>query len=415
MPYSIFLLRARRSLWLSGALCLALFSPLAHGEWTKALSLRVEEGYDSNVYLQKVTPQANQDSFITVIQPTIDLGWVTKPFNLNISYSPKASIFGSEHEENNIAHALGINIKGNITDSISYEFLNSLNYVNGSRTAPTFTGPGGPPALGGYQIRDRRESAWMKQSAKVTWTHGWFFLRPVYNGYVHDFKTVQKEIPGYSNYVDRNQFNGGLDLGLKMLKDTWFVTGYRYGSMEQNRLFSSPVQYNNTFHRILFGMEGQPAKWIKLCTTAGPSFHHFDASVPECFGRNHTRVYADATVTLLPTSLDSFVLSTTRFEQLSFYGRGAYQDIIYRAGYVRKLSDTVDFKADFRIYRGEFEAPANRKDNIYTPSIGVNWKVNSHLSCNCQYSYEWAESDVPDTIGREYGHNLASIGANLSF
>ena len=82
---------------------------------------------------------------------------------------------------------------------------------------------------------------------------------------------------------------------------------------------------------------------------------------------------------------------------------------------MRKLTDSLDLKADFRLYRGECEAPADRKDNIYTPSLGLVWKVNKHLSCDCQYSYEWAESDVQDTVGREYSHNLVSIGATLSF
>ncbi len=415
MSYPYFLIRASRTLLLSGAVLAGLVSSQVHAEWSNAFSLRVEEGYDSNVFLQKVTPLANQDSFITVIQPKMDLGWVSKPFNFNLTYAPKLSIFGSEHTENNITHALGLNFKGNFADSVSYEFLNSFCFINGSRTGVIFTGPGGAPAVGGIQVRDRREAAWMKQSARVTWTIGSVFLRPVYNGYMHDFKEIQKEIPGYVNYVDRTQFNGGLDLGFKVLQETWFVTGYRYGIMQQDRLFASPVQYSNTYQRALFGLEGQPLKWLKICATAGPSFHHFDESVPAAFGRNHTRVYADATVTLTPTVHDSLILATTRFEQMSSGGRCAYQDIVYRAGYVRNLSASVDLKADFRLYRGEFEATANRKDNIYTPSIGLNWKVNRYLSCDCQYSYEWAESDVPDTIGREYGHNMVSIGATVSF
>jgi len=413
MSYSKYLLKTTHALFLAAVTLGA--SGSAQAEWTHAFSLRTEEGYDSNVYLQNFGPTAKQDSFITVIQPKVDLGYLSKPFNLNLTYAPKVSIYGSERTENNVAHAMGINFKGNITDSLSYEVLNSLNYVNGSRTAPTFVGPGGAPAIGGFSIRDRRESAWMKQSAKLTWTIGSFFVRPVYNGYIHDFKTIQKEEPGYANYVDRKQFNGGVDLGFKVLKETWFVTGYRYGIQEQDRLFDNPIKYNNTFQRALFGLEGQPVSWLKICATAGPSFHHFNDSVPEAFGRNHTRVYADATVTLTPTSNDSLILATTRFEQMSSGGRGAYQDIVYRAGYVRKLTSALDLKADFRLYRGEFEAPANRKDNIYTPSLGLSWKVNPHLSCDCQYSYEWAESDVEDTWGREYNHHLVSVGANLSF
>lgn len=415
MLYAHSLLRASRSTLLVGAALAGTFSSVSQAEWTKAFSLRIEEGYDSNVYLQDETSLGNQDSFITVIQPKVDLGWLSTPLNFNLTYAPKVSIFGSERTENNVAHALGLNFKGHITDSLSYEFLNSLNYINGSRTALTYRGEGGAPAFGAYTVRDRREAAWMKQSAKLTWNLGPVFLRPVYDGYMHDFKTIQKQEPGYQNYVDRFQFNGGLDVGYKILKETYFVTGYRYGIMKQDRIFDSPLKYNNTFHRALFGLEGKPLSWIKICALAGPSFHHFNDSVPEAFGRNHIRVYADATVTLTPTASDSFILATTRFEGLSHGGKGSYQDIVYRAGYVRKLTEALDLKADFKLYRGEWEATANRKDNIYTPSLGLVYKVNKYLTCDCLYSYEWSQSDVPNSGGREYNHHLASIGATVSF
>ena len=56
-----------------------------------------------------------------------------------------------------------------------------------------------------------------------------------------------------------------------------------------------------------------------------------------------------------------------------------------------------------------------REDNIYSPTVQLSWKVNSHLTCGAQYTYEWAESDIPDTWGREYHHHLASVSADWTF
>jgi hypothetical protein len=298
---------------------------------------------------------------------------------------------------------------------VTYEFTNAFNYIQGTSETPTYTGEGGLPAIAAYQVRDRHEAFWMKQSARLTWTIGKFFLRPVYSGYYHDFRTDLLPIPGHANYVDRDQFFGGVDAGFEFMPQTWLVAGYRYGGMNQQEVFGDPVEYSNTFHRALLGIEGRPVKWLKVTALAGPSFHRFDASVPPEFGRNHTRVFADATVSVMPTAKDTIDLTLTRFEFLSSCGRGAYEDIICRVGYTRQLTGSLKAKADFRLYRAEFEAPALREDNIYSPSVQLSWKVNAHLTCGAQYTYEWAESDIPMTSGREYRHHLGAISADWAF
>jgi hypothetical protein len=117
----------------------------------------------------------------------------------------------------------------------------------------------------------------------------------------------------------------------------------------------------------------------------------------------------------MPTAKDTIDLTLTRFEFPSSCGRGAYQDIIYRAAYTRQLTDSLKAKADFRLYRAEFEAPALREDNIYSPSVQLSWKASRQLTLGAQYTFEWAESGVPDTSGREYHHHLASLSADWAF
>lgn len=395
-------------------LTLVLSSTSSNAQWWKKFGLRLEEAYDSNVYLQDVTDLAYQQSWISIAQPSIELGWKSVPFSFDFGYAPRIAVYHDEPSESNQAHNLTLNFRG-AEGNVSWELLNAFCAVNGVDTSPLYTGVGGNTAIGGFEVRDRRDSFWVKQNGKVTWTQGKFFTRAVYTGYLHDFRVQERTTPGYCNYADRKNINGGLDFGYQALPATWLVAGYRYGAQEQDDYTFNPVHYSNRYQRVLFGAEGQPAKWIKFNLLAGPTFHRFSLDVPDEFGRNHTRLYVDGALSLTPTPRDSFQFSLSRFEQMTSGGCSAYQDIVYRAAYSRVLTDDLEVKATLRIYRGEFETTAVRDDTIYTPGIQLNWKMGGGVLCTLAYAYEWSESDLPEMPAREYTRHQASISFSRSF
>lgn len=391
-----------------------LGAPFTKAEGWKRLGLRTEEAFDSNVYLQDITNLAHRSSWVSVAQPSIECGWKSAPFSIDLGYLPRISVYHSEPSENNQAHASNLNFAG-VLGRFSYDATNAFTFVNGRNTPPLYTGQGGLPAIAGFAVRDRRDAFWLKQGARATWTEGRCFVRAVYSGYLHDFRTQQRVEPGYYNYVDRKNFNGGLDLGYKAWANTCLVAGYRYGDQQQSHLLDKMACYSNEYQRALVGVEGQPAPWIKLNVIGGPSFHHFCEDTPQAFGRNHTRFYLDASVALMPTAHDVFQLTATRFEQMTSGGCSAYEDILYRAGYAHTFAGGLELKSEFRVYRGEFEVPLLRDDTIYTPSVQLNWKLKSGLLLGVNYSYEWAVSDIPETPAREYHRQLVAFSVARSF
>jgi hypothetical protein len=45
----------------------------------------------------------------------------------------------------------------------------------------------------------------------------------------------------------------------------------------------------------------------------------------------------------------------------------------------------------------------------------VSWALNPKLSFDAAYSYDWVDSAVPNTSGREFTRHLASIAAKYVF
>ena len=56
-----------------------------------------------------------------------------------------------------------------------------------------------------------------------------------------------------------------------------------------------------------------------------------------------------------------------------------------------------------------------RDDCIFTPSAGFDVTINKHFSAAAAYSYDWVESYIPNTDGREFTRHLGSISVRYAF
>jgi hypothetical protein len=408
----------------------------------------VKETYDSNVYLQDNAPdpnnvnaakaagfrpvQANKGSMVTTITPKVGLDY--KPgagFNLSAAYSPEIALYTSAEHEDYITHRGTLNFNGAV-DKTAWEFLNAATYIQGSTQGPTFARPDDVPAIGGIPLRDRRAAFIFRNSFRLTQTVGDWFFRPVASSYVHDFKTDQryqttaeKAMFSYENYVDRQDVNGGLDIGYKVIKGTYLVAGYRYGRQDQLTLsgaggttLNSP--FGNYYHRILFGVEGSPASWLKLAVLAGPDIRRFDAGTPAGFGRTRLLYYWDASVTVLPDKNDTVTIKSTRYEQPAFSSFSMYQDIKTDLAWRHKFNEQFSTQLGFTLYVGDWEQPVNRDDWIYTPSAALDYNFNKHWSAELAGSYDWTDSKVSDTVEKytsshEFTRELVSLSVKYVF
>jgi len=416
---------------------------LPAGAWQIATNLTfraevtVKEGYDSNVYLQNQEPnltlvpkavQPYKDSFITTFAPGIFLDY--KPcaeFNFNGAYVPTASFYYSTPSENNVANRILGNMSGTVAD-VPWEMLNNLNIITGQDEGLYFGGTpyvgGNAPALGGIPIRDRRDATVYRGGFKATWTSGKFFVRPVGTAYVHNFHTVQKDARagkpdfGYENYVDRNEFGGGLDAGYEVAKNLRPYFLYRYGQEGEGTMMGSPFSYSTSYNRIGGGLEGQPFPWLKLAMAFGDDMHHTTSdTVAPGFQKGYDVLWSDTLITFLPTAEDTITFKFTRNTQPAFSSPSVYDDTVYDLAGRHKFGPHWTVGAGMRWYNGDWLDPVLRSDWLYTASASVAYTYDKQLSADLTYTYDWTDCSYPplNTAGREYTRNLVWLGVKYAF
>jgi hypothetical protein len=412
-----------------------LASPLGAQGWRLAsnVTLRAEatwkETFDNNVFLQNDEPSAAltnavrpyRQSFVTSLAPRLALDWKPMPeFNLAVSYAPEVVRFHSEPSENHVVHRANLTFSGQV-GIVQWEQFNALTWIDGSREGLTFGITNragqlvGAPAIGGIPIRDRRAALIYRNGFRALHAHGDWFFRPVAWSYVHDFQTRQRNRPGYQNYVDRNDFTVGMDVGYRALPSAFVLVGYRYGFQQEPSYPWSDIRYSNDYHRFVVGLEGKLTEWLRIVGVVGPDYRDFNPHVPRGFDDHHTRLYYDASAVVQAGNTDAITLTARQFEQPAFGAPSVYEDITWEISWRHRFSRAVAATAGFRAYGGDWLAPVRRDDWIYTSSVGVSWTPSAHLSAELSHSYDWVESRIPDTDGREFTRHLVTVAVKYAF
>ncbi len=400
--------------------------------FTYKAELSAKFGYDSNVYLQDVEPdlvkypkavRPFQDSFVTSVTPRVAFDYQPGAgFKVGFAYAPEIAFYTSEPSEDYTAHRFAVNLGGK-TRKVTWECPNSVTYIDGGREGLTFGGPGGAPSIGGIPIRDRKASVVTRDMIRTIHNWGDWLFRPTASAYLHDFMTVKKnpadpahpENAGYQNYVDRNDVNGGIDVGYKLPHETYLVLGARVGRQEERPLPWSPYEYSNHYVRLLPGLEGKPWPWLKLALSAGPDIRDFDKHTPPGFQDHNTVIYVDSSVVITPDHADAVILTFKRYEQPAFGAPSMYEDITYDLLWKHTFDPKLTVSTGFRAYAGEWMPPVQRDDWIYTGSASISYAWNRHLSTELAYSYDFTESLVPNTSGREFTRHLTWMTIRYAF
>ncbi len=448
---------------LARLLCLTTILATAHGaraqgfkltdELTLKADLTLKETYDDNVYLldtaayPNLTPPPNspiaipnKGSMVTTLTPSLNLTYLAGPaFSATLSYAPDMVWYESAPSQNYVAHRANLNFTGKIGE-VSYEWLNSSVWTEGSDLALTTMRPGDCRAMGGIPMRDRCDAALYRDSIKVTIPVDKWFFRPVFTSYVHDFEAEQqanlaanKNSYIYDNYIDRWEVSGGMDLGYAVMDKTKLFVGYRYGHQSQGTVLkegtvpgsviTAASPYDNNYQRLLVGIEGEPVPWLKLAVMTGPDMRDWLDATPAGFDRSKTLWYVDGQFTVLPTKEDRCTLKMTRFEQPAFTSQSVYQDIKYDLSWRHEFSDKLTVGVGCTVYNCVWQNPALRNDWIYTPCLMASYAFSSNVAAEVSWSHDNAvnkETAVVGTStqyaeGREYQRNLYSISLKYTF
>jgi len=391
--------------------------------WSPTASFSLKESYDDNIFLQDIGPNANRGSFITTAIPSIGVGYKPSPeFGASISYTPEFNYFASDTGEDFILHRTCLKLGGAV-DNTAWDVTENFIAIQGSDLGPTYTQLGGSPAAGGPAVRDRRDALIERGLLRVTQTFGQWFVRPVLEGYLHDFETQHKMTAGYQNFVNRTDLNGGVDLGWTGIENTSLYAGYRYGVQTEDQLFpnintADAAYYSSHYNRFLLGVEGKPWDWLKLNASAGPEIRQYDSSVVSAgFDRNQIYCYIDGTATITVSKYDTVTLLAKSFEQPGFSGRSAYLDTTLDLAWRHKLTDKLTIGAGVHGYNTDFIKPSlTRNDWILTGSAVASYAFTKQLSTELSYLYDSAMNEESAYYpAREYSRQCVSLGVKYSF
>jgi hypothetical protein len=413
--------------------------------WLTDLSLSVKESYDNNVFLSGVDPKfyppayvvppgsvaalKNLGSWVTTVTPKIGFNFapllgVNGLETLSLCYAPDFSIYHDESSESNEAHRLASAIKGK-ADSFSYSVENSFSYIDGDENAPTYPG-GFITAYGIGAPRERREQFQDRAKAVLRYDVDKWFFRPAASFLYYDMRTIQRDIPGYLNFPDRYDVNGGLDVGYKVLPQLATTLGYRFGHQYQEQFAFSPFSSPSDYHRVLIGLEGKPWKWLKFEIQGGPDFRQYAPDtathITPLADKNPVKYYGEATLTSEITSRDTLVFKYRQFQWVSSTGKIPYFDSLWDLCYRRKVMTGLTFDLGGRLlsadYNGASVVTCLRTDWQYTVTTGLTYAFNTHLSANLAYALDLGRNMQADLVNpetREYNRHLVSLGATVKF
>jgi hypothetical protein len=343
---------------------------------------------------------------------------------LSLNYAPDFVNYYEAQSENYNAHRFGSAIKAHAGD-FSMAFENTLSYIDGNDVAPTY--PGALyNAIGIGAARERREQIQDRGNLSFRYDGSWWFIRPTASLLSYNMHTELINTPGYQNYSDRTDVNGGVDLGYKFTPQFAATLGYRYGYQYQEQFTFTPYSSPNHYQRLLAGVEGAPWKWLELKVVAGPDFREYAPDtlthITPVTDKSPIKFYGEASIVAKVTSKDTITFKSKQFQWLSSLGKVPYYDNIIDLSYRRMLTSKLSAEIGGRFWTADYNSgnlPACKRDDWqYTVNAGVNYNFNSHLSANIAYSLNLgrnAENGVADPATREYNQNLVTVGALLKF
>ena len=397
------------------------------------LSVTVKETYDSNVFGTERNPTlaglpetADVSSWVTTVSPKVvfnarealGLPQDSAITTFNLGYAGDYAFYHSATTETNQRHNLTQQLKGR-SGAASFSLENSLIYVDGKSAAVQY---GLTSAYGTASSRERKEQFQDRAKAVLRFDTDTAFVRLLGTVLYYDLHTQLRQptgsYTGWQNYIDRRDANLGIDYGYKLNKDLALYLGYRYGEQKQAKLPWTPIHNDSSYHRVLVGVEGKLAPWLKVDVQAGPDYRSYDdVTNLGLVGKKHTWLYTDATLTADLTKNDSLTFTNKIWHWVSSTGTTAYRDSAYVLTYKHKFSGQLSGTLGFRALGSDYDLPAIRKDWTYTYSAGLRYDLSKQYALTVDYSHTEADNKLDTTAypGREFAQDLLSFGLRAAF
>lgn len=426
--------RLPRLLALAATASLAASALAAKPAALAELSVTVKETHDSNVYGAELNPTlaglpeiADVASWVTVVSPkavlnlrsVLGLGDDSAVTAFTLGYAADYAFYHSASSETNQRHNFSQQFKTK-SGAVTFALDNTFTYVDGKSAAAQY---GLLNAYGTATSRERKEQFQDRAKLQLRYDADAWFVRAVAHVLYYDLQTRLHQptgsLTGYQNYIDRQDLNAGIDVGAKLNRDVAVWAGYRYGAQGQDALPWSQVDSASTYSRLLVGVEGKLAPWLKVDLQAGPDFRTFDntAATRGIAAKNHTWLYTEASVTAELSANDSLVLAHKLWHFVSSTGVASYRDSTYGLTYRHKFSPALSGHLGVRILGSDYALPTVRKDWFHTYSAGLRYDFDKQWALTIDYARNEARNKLDHAAfpGRTYEQDLLTVGLRAAF
>jgi len=394
--------------------------------WLSDLSVTAAQSYNSNVYGAEVSvpgfdPVADVGSWVTTLSPkvTFDLksalgigddGAISA---FKVGYAGEYAFYWDDdaEDESHERHTITFALKTK-SGAWSTTWDNAFLWVDGSESTPRYLRNS---AYGNAMARERREQFQDRAKFGIRYDDDQWFLRAVGNLLHYDLHTdhhvATGAYRGWQNFIDRHDANVGLDFGYKVQKDWAMTFGYRYGGQHQGRMAWDARSNSSTYHRLLVGVEGKLAPWLKADLTIGPDFRRYTADVRGINDKNHTWLHTEGSLTADLSKADSLTLTHKVWHWVSSTGTTAYRDSTYQLTYRHKFSSAFSASVGARASGSDYDAPATRKDWLLGGSLGVKYDFSKQLSLTADYVYVDTHNRLDEVLypDRDFDQNLLTV------
>jgi opacity protein-like surface antigen len=429
----------------------------ASGSWQKPawltdVSIGVKESYDDNVLEVSGNGLKPQSTWITSVSPKIGFNFAPLLGNqatlqtLSLTYAPDFFIYHDASAESYDAHRVNGTIRAK-SDNVTFAFDNAFLYNDGSTTSPLYALNQLSGSLanqndkfrnffGQGTVRERRHQIQDRATTSLQYKWKNIFVRPTaallyYNLDTDWHNTSAAPYKGYQNWPNRNDVNGGLDLGYYLTPKLAMTLGYRYGSQYQQRL-PLTIDADNHFsssdyQRVLLGLEGNPWKWLNVKMAGGPDFRNYNSFAP-VNDFHPVKYYGEAVMTATVTANQTLTFNYKQWQWVSATGKVPYFDSLFALTYHWNATKQLGVDLGGRIQEADFtsgnettgSASSRRDDRQYTLSAGVSYAFTPHFSANLSYAYDLGENilNLPANLEPEYrnfNRNLVSVGLGYKF
>jgi hypothetical protein len=414
--------------------------------WLTDCSVNIKESYDNNVFLSGVNPGSlppsytvpsgsvaalkNEYSWITAISPKIGVNFsplLGSPTNLpllSLAYAPDLAVYHDQTSESYEAHRALAAVKVK-TDPVSFSGDNAFSYVNGSDMGPVYPG-GYYSAIATAAARERRKQIQDRGNVSVQFDQEKWFFRPTASLLYYDLMTEQINLPGYQNYCDRYDVNGGADVGYKITPKFAVTLGYRYGHQYQQQYSFSPYSSSSDYQRVLAGVEGNPCSWLNVKALSGPDFRDYEGDsaghITPVNNHHPVKYYGEAQATATVTPDNAVTFRYKQWQWVSGSGKVPYSDGTYELAWHSQLAKPVGFDLGGKFSTWDFTSgnlsTCHRHDLLYAVNTGLTYAITAHISISLTGTAEWGrndQSDVVDAGNREFNRQMISLGTQWKF